>query len=217
MEGLKPQQKGSAMDTTETRSTYQAGKDKPCARCGGTFPGYVMEYHHTKDRIGNRKPLRYLTQYCRSTTEEEIPGCEVVCINCHRIIHWTARQETGSEAREDAQAAAWRASSKERSGMKKQRNAKIKEHYKSPSMKEHYKALRVERQKLDAVDILALIPEDKTIPKNELLTLAQGAGVGVNKARDCIKRMISSGQVHVHKIPRPGTNARVELALFAQF
>ena len=196
------------MDTTETRSAYQAGKDKPCARCGGTFPGYVMEYHHTKDRIGNRKPLRYLTQYCRSTTEEEIPGCEVVCVNCHRIIHWTARQETGSEAREDAQAAAWRASSKERIAIKKKRIAKIRE---------HYKALKIEKRKLDAVDILALVPKDKAIPKNELLKLAQGAGVGVNKARDCIKRMITAGQVYVHKIPRPGTNARVDLARFAQF
>jgi len=196
------------MDTTETRSAYQAGKDKPCARCGGTFPGYVMEYHHTKDRIGNRKPLRYLTQYCRSTTEEEIPGCEVVCVNCHRIIHWTARQETGSEAREDAQAAAWRASSKERIAIKKKRIAKIRE---------HYKALKIEKRKLDAVDILALVPKDKAIPKNELLKLAQGAGVGLNKARDCIKRMITAGQVYVHKIPRPGTNARVELARFAQF
>ena len=198
------------MDTTETRSIYSSGKDKPCARCDGTFPGYVMEYHHTKDRIGNRKPLRYLTQYCRSTTEEEIPGCEVVCINCHRIIHWTAKQETGtgSEAREDVQAETWRASSKERIAIKKKRIAKIRE---------HYKALKIEKRKLDAVDILALIPEDKTIPKNELLTLAQGAGVGVNKARDCIKRMITAGQVYVHKIPRPGTNARVELARFAQF
>jgi len=196
------------MDTTETRSAYQAGKDKPCARCGGTFPGYVMEYHHTKDRIGNRKPLRYLTQYCRSTTEEEIPGCEVVCVNCHRIIHWTARQETGSEAREDAQAAAWRASSKERIAIKKKRIAKIRE---------HYKALKIEKRKLDAVDILALVPKDKAIPKNELLNLAQGAGIGLNKARDCIKRMISDRQVYVHKIPRTGTNARVDLARFAQF
>jgi len=167
-----------------------------------------MEYHHTKDRIGNRKPLRYLTQYCRSTTEEEIPGCEVVCVNCHRIIHWTARQETGSEAREDAQAAAWRASSKERIAIKKKRIAKIRE---------HYKALKIEKRKLDAVDILALVPKDKAIPKNELLNLAQGAGIGLNKARDCIKRMITAGQVYVHKIPRPGTNARVELARFAQF
>jgi len=196
------------MDTTETRSAYQAGKDKPCSRCGGTFPGYVMEYHHTKDRIGNRKPLRYMTQYCRSTTEEEIPKCDVVCANCHRIIHWTARQETGSEARENAQAAAWYAGSKERTEIRKQRIAK---------MKEHYKALRVEKQKQEAVDLLALVPEDKTIPKNELLNLAQGAGLGLNKARGCIKRMVSAGQIYAHNIPQPGTRARVELARFAQF
>ena len=196
------------MDTTETRSAYQAGKDKPCSRCGGTFPGYVMEYHHTKDRIGNKKPLRYMTQYCRSTTEEEIPKCDVVCANCHRIIHWTARQETGSEAREDAQAAAWYAGSKERTEIRKQRIAK---------MKEHYKALRVEKQKQEAVDLLALVPEDKTIPKNELLNLAQGAGLGLNKARGCIKRMVSDGQIYAHKIPQSGTRARVELARFAQF
>jgi len=196
------------MDTTETRSAYQAGKDKPCSRCGGTFPGYVMEYHHTKDRIGNKKPLRYMTQYCRSTTEEEIPKCDVVCANCHRIIHWTARQETGSEARENAQAAAWYAGSKERTEIRKQRIAK---------MKEHYKALRVEKQKQEAVDLLALVPEDKTIPKNELLNLAQGAGLGLNKARGCIKRMVSAGQIYAHNIPQPGTRARVDLARVAQF
>jgi len=196
------------MDTTETRSAYQAGKDKPCSRCGGTFPGYVMEYHHTKDRIGNKKPLRYMTQYCRSTTEEEIPKCDVVCANCHRIIHWTARQETGSEAREDAQAAAWYAGSKERTEIRKQRTA---------NMKEHYKALRVERQKQEAIDLLALIPSDKTIPKNELLSLAQGAGVGINKARGCIKWMLSDGQIYAHNIPQPGTRARVELARVSQF
>jgi len=195
------------MNATKTQSNYKTGKDKPCSRCGGTFPCYVMEYHHTKDRTGNRKRLHYLTQYCRQTTAEEIPGCEVVCINCHRIIHWTARQETGSEAREDAQGAAWAAGSKERKQVRAERNAKIKE---------HYKALGIEKQKQDTVDILALIPADETINKEELLHQAQGAGIGINRARVCLKAMIVAGNVHVHKTARSGTNARVELARFAQ-
>ncbi len=182
---------------------YRAGKDKPCVRCGGTFPGYVMEYHHIKDRLKAKEPLCYLTQYCRSTTVEEIPDCLVVCANCHRIIHVEARAETGTEAREEAMRERWIAKVGARKESKHKRIVKIKE---------HYKILKVETREKYMADILPLVPADKAIPKEKLIALVQTTGIGRNKAWACINALVSTGAIHIHKVFRPGISPRVDLS-----
>lgn len=72
----------------ERKERVYALKDKPCARCGGVFPAYVMDFHHldpTKKEftigkiIGSRNMERLLA---------EIDKCVLVCANCHRTIHY---------------------------------------------------------------------------------------------------------------------------------
>jgi NAD-dependent dihydropyrimidine dehydrogenase PreA subunit len=201
------------METTiearqEARKIFRAGKEKPCARCGEVHPYYVMEYHHTTDRLGIRKRGWGLTQYCRGTTLDEIPGCAVVCANCHRIIHMEARAIDGHEAREDVMAAAWVAGEAVRKEKRKQR---------WKEMKEHWKALSVERQRKNLSDILALVPAEGSIPKSELITLARVQGMGKNKIWTSINELLASGALVILRVPRPGTNPRVDLSKPSQF
>jgi len=178
------------------QNLYTVGKDKPCTRCGGTYPYYIMEYHHIKNRISVQKPLRYLTQYCRGTTIEEIPGCIAVCAHCHRTIHWEARQETGKEAREDTQAAQWYAEARKRKEVKKQ----------------HWIAVRAQIKKRGMEAVFALVPADRAIPKNELIVLTRAAGVGLIKTGKMIKALIISKNLCVIRVRRPGTRSRVDLS-----
>ena len=60
-------------------------KDKPCADCGGKFPGCVMDLDH---RPGEIKSFEVATQgYYQGVAalNAEIAKCDVVCANCHRI------------------------------------------------------------------------------------------------------------------------------------
>jgi len=63
-------------------------KNKPCSRCGGTFPPYVMDWHH-RDPSQKKFPLNAgnLTR-----TEEsilaEVAKCDLLCANCHRIVEY---------------------------------------------------------------------------------------------------------------------------------
>lgn len=56
-----------------------------CARCAGTFPQAVFDFHHLRDKhftIGAEilnKSIKVLA--------EELAKCELLCANCHRIEH----------------------------------------------------------------------------------------------------------------------------------
>lgn len=66
------------------RKLIQEAKNKPCADCGQSYPYYVMDFDHQRDKKFN---LSVAVSKVMSFTkvQEEIDKCDVVCANCHRI------------------------------------------------------------------------------------------------------------------------------------
>ena len=57
-------------------------KERPCADCGVSYPYYVMDFDHLKDKLAE---VSYLATWGRrKQAVAEIKKCEVVCSNCHR-------------------------------------------------------------------------------------------------------------------------------------
>ncbi len=62
----------------------------PCADCGKSFPGYVMDFDHVKE--GKTANISVLVNQCaRQKLIKEIEKCEVVCSNCHRVRTFTRK------------------------------------------------------------------------------------------------------------------------------
>jgi hypothetical protein len=59
-------------------------------------------------------------------------------------------------------------------------------------------------------DLMELV-EDKPIPKEELIAKAKVAGIGKNKCWQFINLLVADKELHIWKVPRPGTSARVDL------
>lgn len=58
-------------------------KDKPCTDCGKSYPHYVMDFDHLRDKeFGLSTTLNY--NWGRERVLSEIAKCELVCANCHR-------------------------------------------------------------------------------------------------------------------------------------
>jgi hypothetical protein len=64
--------------------------------------------------------------------------------------------------------------------------------------------------------ILAFIPSNKCKSKNSVIEQAQQAGIGMNKAREAINRLVERGILHESKEPRKGNKPAVYLAKFQQ-
>lgn len=66
------------------RSYIREIKDStPCADCGVSYPYYVMDFDHLRDKSMN---IAEMWQSCSwKAIKEEIAKCEIVCSNCHRI------------------------------------------------------------------------------------------------------------------------------------
>ena len=73
-------------------------KSAPCTDCGKTFPPYVMDWDHIRDKAVNLSTLR--TQATYSATRDrflkEIEKCELVCANCHRVRTHTRMAAKGA-------------------------------------------------------------------------------------------------------------------------
>lgn len=65
--------------------TLKAGR--PCTRCRQEFPPCVLDWHHrdpeTKDPIVMNNKLRVSEARIRA----EIEKCDLLCANCHRLLH----------------------------------------------------------------------------------------------------------------------------------
>lgn len=77
----------------EAKREWLAGqKNNPCQRCGGSFPPYVMDFHH-------RDPKTKLFTVGRTASRgyagllDEIAKCDLLCANCHRIVEHEKRME----------------------------------------------------------------------------------------------------------------------------
>lgn len=66
-------------------------KIRPCDRCSGSFPAYVMDFHH-------RDPATKLFTVGQTATRgyeglmAEIAKCDLLCANCHRIVEHEKRR-----------------------------------------------------------------------------------------------------------------------------
>lgn len=77
--------KGSRDKFREESSKYKT--DRGCYRCGEKHPA-VLELHHPDPSI---KDLNPSSSSSRKIFYNEAEKCDVVCANCHRIIHWELR------------------------------------------------------------------------------------------------------------------------------
>jgi hypothetical protein len=70
----------------------QLKKELSCSRCG-IADWRVLDFHHI-DRSTKDFTIQQLTRkgYGRERILQEIAKCEVLCANCHRIVHWEERQ-----------------------------------------------------------------------------------------------------------------------------
>jgi hypothetical protein len=75
----------SAQRRIENREWVSSLKDKPCLDCGGSFPPYVMDFHHRDPAAKVHKISWMITNRGRQTVLEEIAKCDLICANCHRI------------------------------------------------------------------------------------------------------------------------------------
>ena len=61
---------------------YREHKNQPCTDCGVSYPYYVMEFDHLRDKVSNVSDLA--RKGCRTKYLEEKEKCELVCANCHK-------------------------------------------------------------------------------------------------------------------------------------
>lgn len=64
------------------KAIIRDAKKKPCADCGQSYPFYVMDFDHQKDKLFN---IGKASCCSVETLQREIAKCDVVCANCHRI------------------------------------------------------------------------------------------------------------------------------------
>lgn len=71
--------------TQEIESWILELKSKPCVDCGNCFESCCMDFDHI---LGEKKyniGSMVAHSYSKSSIEEELIKCELVCSNCHRI------------------------------------------------------------------------------------------------------------------------------------
>lgn len=60
-------------------------KSGPCLDCGNPYPPCAMDFDH---RPGEEKLLDVSKCQTRTQVDLEVPKCDLVCSNCHRIRTW---------------------------------------------------------------------------------------------------------------------------------
>lgn len=58
-----------------------------CARCGGSFPPSVYDFHHRDPSKKENDPSTLVDIASVETIAAEVEKCELLCANCHRIEH----------------------------------------------------------------------------------------------------------------------------------
>ena len=75
------------------QSAVREAKNKPCTDCGHSFPYYVMDFDHIREK--SFTIARSVGSAGMPKTLAEIAKCEVICANCHRIrTHGRIAQQT---------------------------------------------------------------------------------------------------------------------------
>lgn len=62
-----------------------------CTQCGFSHPG-ALDFHHRDPSAKEGAVTRMVLQKrSKKAILEEIAKCDVLCSNCHRILHWNER------------------------------------------------------------------------------------------------------------------------------
>lgn len=52
----------------------------------------VLEFHHRADSSKDGNISNLITRWSLERVQKEIDKCDVLCANCHRIVHWEERK-----------------------------------------------------------------------------------------------------------------------------
>lgn len=74
-------------------------KGGACNMCGGRFPYPAMQFHHRDPR---EKDVHWTKLRLRAWSRivEELSKCDLLCANCHSIVHsseWPARGDSNTQ------------------------------------------------------------------------------------------------------------------------
>lgn len=69
----------------DRRNFINTLKNKPCMRCGITYPSYVMEFHH-RDPDKKEFNLSKARSKPIDMIIKEVAKCDILCSNCHREV-----------------------------------------------------------------------------------------------------------------------------------
>lgn len=69
-------------DKARARALVNALKENPCTDCGQTYPFYVMQFDHLRDKSDNVGRLVGIGASDKKILDE-VAKCELVCANCH--------------------------------------------------------------------------------------------------------------------------------------
>lgn len=73
----------NAKVSVEVKAFLKEVKSVPCADCGVSYPDYVMDFDHLRDKTANISTWKQ-RGWNLARVKEEVEKCEVVCSNCHR-------------------------------------------------------------------------------------------------------------------------------------
>lgn len=77
----------------QVRKLIRLAKSQPCADCGTSYPYYVMQFDHLRDKKFNISAFVCSNRKIE-TLLAEIAKCEVVCANCHAERSYQRRLTT---------------------------------------------------------------------------------------------------------------------------
>jgi len=66
-----------------------------CKECGFSHPAVLDFHHRNKEEKEFDISAAVGSQYSKKRILVEISKCDVLCSNCHRILHWDERQIAG--------------------------------------------------------------------------------------------------------------------------
>ena len=76
------------------RDDFISSRGNVCERCKATFPAYVYDIHHMNGRSEDEKG-KDMFLLNDPDLQEKLKNCQVLCVNCHRIVHNEQRQDRG--------------------------------------------------------------------------------------------------------------------------
>lgn len=72
-------------------------KGGKCAMCGIEFDGEnsaIFDFHHINKQVGFRLSTSNLVRYSWNKIIKEAEKCELLCSNCHRLLHYWESNQT---------------------------------------------------------------------------------------------------------------------------